>query len=94
MKLLAGLLLAIKAENEECGPANHKVGVHSGKFPVFSKMTKMSKNRDLYFCSKERIFISTSPVNFRLQIIATCNNDFFDTLKIRNLRFSKRLKSG
>ena len=25
MKLLAGLLIAIRAENEECGPANHKV---------------------------------------------------------------------
>ena len=37
MKLLAGLLLAIKAENEECGPANHKVGVlHFGTFSVFS----------------------------------------------------------
>ena len=36
MKLLAGLLLAIKAENEECGPANHKVGVNFGTFSVFS----------------------------------------------------------
>ena len=25
MKLLAGLMLAIQAEQDECGPANHKV---------------------------------------------------------------------
>ena len=39
MKLLAGLLIAIRAENEECGPANHKV---SHFFKNSQKMPKMA----------------------------------------------------
>ena len=43
MKLLAGLLIAIRAENEECGPANHKVShfhqILLRKRPKFSKKT-------------------------------------------------------
>ena len=41
MKLLAGLLIAIRAENEECGPANHKVShfhqISLRKWPKFFK---------------------------------------------------------
>lgn len=33
MKLLAGLLIAIRAENEECGPANHKICDNMSKVP-------------------------------------------------------------
>jgi len=70
MKLLAGLLIAIRAENEECGPANHKVShfhqISLRKWPKFSK-------KFFFLIHFEIIIFDCTPVSvaYNLQSVTT-----------------------